>query len=466
MDEQTQVEAPIDLPAPAPAAERLASISALVEGHAPSAFVPYGGLVQRMPVAEIPQALLLYRVENGRLIAELSEDARRRGRDIADLRTRQDTQDVQQLLHDFLVAKSRDPDGPVYQELARLAVQTEPLLVSAEGVLINGNRRLAAMRQLLHADPERYAGFATISAAVLPANAAAREVEATEAALQMAPETKLGYGWINRRLKMRRQRDDLGLSLETIANAYRIEDPAQIGREIGELDLAEDYLSHFTKTPGVYSGIADAEVLFAGLHERLIHLQGRMRRLWRLGGFTMIHGRAEVSGPMDRHFPFAPPVPEHLPGWTLRRFAEEREVAGEREEENDSDLPIDQVSADNLKPILSDASESDEVAPALFNLMERLRAEHQVERSPQRVLKLLQRVRTNIESAPVEVLTEQHLRKMRSELAAIQTYIGDLLGQEGAATAKAEEPKEAPAADGGDAHPGLAKRLARALKPG
>jgi hypothetical protein len=48
-------------------------------------------------------------------------------------------------------------------ELEREARQVEPLLVTAEGLVVNGNRRLAAMRALQLRDPVRYAGFAEVS---------------------------------------------------------------------------------------------------------------------------------------------------------------------------------------------------------------------------------------------------------------------------------------------------------------
>ncbi len=205
---------------------------------------------------------------------------------------------MQQLLHRFLLDKARDPGGPVLQELERQGLQTEPLLITADGLLINGNRRLAAMRQLLAQDPARFASFAEITAAVLPADAGSVDLDAIEAALQMAPETKLAYGWINRRLKLRRQRDDLKLPLQTILDAYRMPGPIQLDREIEELALAEDYLADYCDAPGLYSLVGQAEALFVGLRERLAALPDELRPLWRLAGFAMINGRP-VGGRAD-----------------------------------------------------------------------------------------------------------------------------------------------------------------------
>jgi hypothetical protein len=125
------------------------------------------------------------------------------------------------------VEKARDPQGPILQELERLAVQTEPLLMDAEGVVVNGNRRLAAMRWLLAVDAQRYSRFEQPMAAVLPPEVERADLEFIEAALQMAPETKLAYSWLDRRLKLREQREQLGLADAWIVEAFRMDEPEQ-----------------------------------------------------------------------------------------------------------------------------------------------------------------------------------------------------------------------------------------------
>ena len=420
----TEALTPI-VPAP-PREERIRRLAALAQGEAAAQFVPYRGGYRQVPVIEAPQALLLYRVENGRLIADLEEHARDQGRDIRSLSDRQESAEVQRLLHAFLIAKAKDPKGPIFQELQRLAQQVEPLLITADGVLVNGNRRLAAMRELLHRDSERYAGFDQIAVAVLPEDADLADMESVEAALQMAPDTKLAYGWINRRLKMRRQRDELGLPPDAITAAYRLDDPSQLQRELAELALVDDYLVNFAGRPGRYSLVADAELLFAGLAERLAALPEDHSKLWRLAGFAMIHGRKAVQGPLDRHFPFAKPVPNHLPAWALRAFAEERGLTAFRGEE-DAQAIAPGVQQD-LAVILADPARSDALAVELFALMERLRVEFQDPTTPERALMLLGKLRYTLARLNPERMSETQKRRVRSDAAAIQAQMTVLLG--------------------------------------
>lgn len=76
--------------------------------------------------------------------------------------------------------------------------QQQPAVVTAEGVLINGNRRAAALRNLFRDDdhqPSRY-----VSCLVLPADANMREIVDLETELQIAREFKEDYTWVNEAL--------------------------------------------------------------------------------------------------------------------------------------------------------------------------------------------------------------------------------------------------------------------------
>ena len=76
--------------------------------------------------------------------------------------------------------------------------QQQPAVVTAEGVLINGNRRTAALRSLFNDDdhqPSRY-----VTCLVLPADANRPEMVDLETELQIAREFKEDYTWVNEAL--------------------------------------------------------------------------------------------------------------------------------------------------------------------------------------------------------------------------------------------------------------------------
>jgi len=409
------------------AAERARRIAAAVpRSHQ---FVPLPGGYRELPVVEIAEGDLLYRAANGRIVAELLAHLRQQGGSLAALVADEASAATQQLLHGLLVAKAADAAGPVMRELARHGKQTEPLLVTADGVLVNGNRRLAAMRELHAGDPDRYAGFAQVTAAVLPADIAAPDVEFLEAALQMAPEIKLAYGWINRRLKLRHQRQELGLPDAAIADAYRMETVEQVGAEITQLALAEAYLAAFRDELD-YPAVADAEALFVGLAAQLATLPDHLRPLWQAAGLAMIEARGTMPSPIQPFFPFADAVPPTMPVWAMRRLGEEIGLVPMTDDQRASPRKAE-LPADAIEPLVrhfTDRAAAATQARSLTGLLEQLRAEYGEEKAPLIALKSVSRARIALGSVEAGRMTQKQLRELRSEMIALEATVATLLG--------------------------------------
>lgn len=73
--------------------------------------------------------------------------------------------------------------------------QQEPAIVTADGILINGNRRTAAMRSLYLDDNHLACRY--VKCLVLPDDATSEELVDLETELQIARDFKQDYGWIN-----------------------------------------------------------------------------------------------------------------------------------------------------------------------------------------------------------------------------------------------------------------------------
>lgn len=102
--------------------------------------------------------------------------------------------------------------------------QQQPAVVTAEGVLINGNRRTAALRSLLNDDdhqPSRY-----ITCLVLPADANLREMVDLETELQIAREFKEAYTWVNEALLIEEIFEREGKDWKKVASRMHMGVPA------------------------------------------------------------------------------------------------------------------------------------------------------------------------------------------------------------------------------------------------
>ena len=386
-------------------------------------FVPGEEGYLELPVVTVASNWLVYRADNGRILSELADAAQAQGTTMAALKAERDSEAVQRLLHDLLADKARDPEGPIYQELARHGRQTEPLLIARDGLVVNGNRRLAAMRELAAEDPGRYEGFTTIRAAVLPENLDREQLEYIEAALQMAPELKLGYSWINRRLKLREHARDLGR--ERVVAAYGFADADQVDVELDELSLAEEYLEWFGESGHYrrdYRRVVDKELRFTALQHQLAEIGAEhVRELWKRVGFAMIRADDRLEANIAHYYPFTDPVPPAQRHWVIRRFAEDHGLVAAQPAGHNR--PVDPPLAARLKPLLDDPARAESTARAVIALIDTLKGDPQRLLGTHRVLHHLRAAREALESQELGDVADADVRSVRAELAALDQHV-------------------------------------------
>lgn len=157
--------------------------------------VNYRGKYRPLPVIEVPIELLVYRIENIRtkslqkqwlaLHRELPRDVF--VNDPFSIESQEAQHQILKLLADKenLLKTFKDDDK---------LQQTEPLICSNDGIVVNGNRRLCAWRELYYGNRTRYAHFQTIRAAVLP-DSDPQGMYDLEVSLQIHSDMKAEYVW-------------------------------------------------------------------------------------------------------------------------------------------------------------------------------------------------------------------------------------------------------------------------------
>ena len=408
-----------------PAEDRIATVRQALSGQTTaSEFVPSEGGYLELPVIQLTPDALVYRVDNGRILSELVARSGEAGLSWETVKEKAETPDIQAMLHDLLIAKAKDPDGPIFEEFQQNAQQTAPLLIRHDGVVVNGNRRLAAMRELKATGEPRFRAFETISAAVLPEETSLEEQEYIEAALQMAPEMKLDYGWINRRLKIRQHVADLGI--ERIMPAYRFKDEDAARKELRELELAEAFLD-WCGTPRQYDALHDAEDLVAALETRLTDLPDEyIRRVWRAIGFSMLKARDTLESRIDHYYPFTDADPNGLIQWVPRTMTEDRGLA-ERQARGEN-KSMNPRLVDRLLPLLDQPSKAEETARNATALIDTLKGDQKRILGANRAVHSLRTARNTLESLAAEDVTGDQLRNMRADLFALQELVQSLSG--------------------------------------
>ncbi|WP_045767200.1 hypothetical protein [Xanthomonas albilineans] len=257
----------------------------------------------REPLAIIQMSIhhLLYRLENFRTISDqMSQVASGKVDEHLFDPSRREDVSAQAAQHEILFKLAQTGKGesikPIYDELIRVKEQTDELIISADGVVVNGNRRLSAMRELLAGpDGQAFTCFENVSCAVLPQSATDEEIVALEIELQMQPDTKLPYDWTAvalaaRELKARHYSD------ERIAGMMN-RDKEEILRLVKMIDGADLYLTDHLERPRDYSSLEETEQAFKQIAIRnLVKTDNpTLREVTRRFDFLLVEKRDKIE---------------------------------------------------------------------------------------------------------------------------------------------------------------------------
>lgn len=242
--------------------------------------------------------ILVYRMENFRTFSEQAEYIAREHKPDDFFRSGQENESVQQVQHQILArlaAKGKaNSVVPVIDVLQREG-QRLRLLITHRGVVVNGNRRLAAMRELHVSDPTAYSQFSHVNCLVLPADTTPNDILEMEGVLQARPETRLDYDWIG----------DAQLLSALLRMKGTPEAVAKLlGRKVSEvknslqaLAEADLYLKDWAKAEGEYSRVADAgEQLFKDMPGMLQGKSAGLQEASRVIGWTLFENRKKLEG--------------------------------------------------------------------------------------------------------------------------------------------------------------------------
>lgn len=253
-----------------------------------------------LPVIAVPIELPVYRLENYRTrdeqLALIAQRKKEQG--IFDVGNTENPES-QLAQHSILLEQSKLGSGetikPIHQELGRVGQQTDNLIISATGIVVNGNRRLAAMRDLRRQSSEGSDPFKYVNCMVLPASATPREIRELEIALQMQPETKLPYNWtaLGRAVRDLIEADYTYEEIERQTNRSR----SELDRAAAMVDAAELYLDSWLEKPQDFSRLADTEQAFAQVVLRNYAKQddAQLREATRKFDFFVIEHRDFIS---------------------------------------------------------------------------------------------------------------------------------------------------------------------------
>jgi hypothetical protein len=228
-------------------------------------------------VGRIRIELPKYRLENGRTSAAQRDYIAKQKLD-ADFfnPSRSENDDVQIAQHEILkrMADNADADRNLFKFFVTHE-QDDPLILDSNGFVVNGNRRLCAMRELLSQDASKYKKFSHIDVILLP-TCAPKDVDELEAVLQVEKDIKEDYSWINFAYSVRQKLNTNQYTEEQLCEIYNIT-PKEFKSLLNRLDQAEDYLVSRNKS-GQYLELDKAQLAFEQLQKSRPKLESRAKK--------------------------------------------------------------------------------------------------------------------------------------------------------------------------------------------
>lgn len=334
----------------------IASLSAKpVCGEQPT-FDVYEGQRTMLPVIRLPIDLPVYRMANARTQTEqLAHIAETKG-PANYFEAGQDNEEAQQAQHNILRVFANATAGsvkPIIEELERTK-QTEPIMITPSGVVVNGNRRLTAMRELYAERKTEFPTFAEVECMVLPP-LTEEQIDDIETRLQERPETKLPYSWINETLKIRRQLEKKSKKETDIADMRR-KSVGDIRKSLSALNYAEIYLRDWCGAPNDYRLVEKGgEQFFSDLVPRLKGKEGPLLEANLRMAWLLFDNRDSLGGRIYNFNKVLGEKAEHV----LAQLAERLDIEEEQAEE------VDGAADDEMEIDLGGESVGNDYAPLL-----------------------------------------------------------------------------------------------------
>ncbi|SOY54128.1 conserved hypothetical protein [Cupriavidus taiwanensis] len=221
--------------------------------------VVFQGKTIDIPIIRVPIELPKYRLANGRTASLQSEFLAKNAKIRSDIFSGDpELWDAQESQHNLLLQLAKQADlGRYFEDTGNQ--QVNPILLDESGFVVNGNRRLATWRELLHKEPGKYDHYQHIDVAVLP-HCEEKEIDRLEARLQISKDIRADYSWdAQANMMLAKQKRD-GFSNKELAELYDIKET-----EVEELFDMRSYAEEFLKSRGKpqhWSLVADSEFAF------------------------------------------------------------------------------------------------------------------------------------------------------------------------------------------------------------
>ena len=135
----------------------------------------------------------------------------------------------------------------IYDELKDSAGQTDSLIIFSNGVVFNGNRRLAAMKKLQEELTITKFKYSTVEVDILPDTISPAELDMFESSLQRKISLPLEFSWIDTASQADKYRKDKKTDKDIIDLLNLKKSSHSVDNEIKKFIKASEFLTWISK---------------------------------------------------------------------------------------------------------------------------------------------------------------------------------------------------------------------------
>jgi len=383
--------------------------------------VEFQGKVQHFSIYRVSLDMPKYRLANGRTQAAQDEYLASNEEASDDFFTRDfESDEAQKVQHKILYDMLNE--AGLLPELKKNQ-QREPLILNAQGYVVNGNRRLCAIRELYSATPKRYAHFSHVDVVVLPP-CDERDIDELEARLQIKKDTKAEYSWITFSIMLRKRRQEHGYTDKELALLYD-KKKNEIKQLLLMLDEVEKYLEE-RRQPKRYHLVQD-EFAFRKLVEGRAKLTKEAEKdVFEKVAYCLIDDSSRSSG---RLYKVIPEVEKYLPQVVERLEEElplEEYTSPKKKTEVDELLGEISEKSVGLSKAINDPKHRETILEVVSDVVESERIKKKTKKDANAVLILLKNANTNLAEAITLLGKKTSSTGMKEQLDSIASAIKTL----------------------------------------
>ena len=346
----------------------------------------------------------------------------------------QENESAQQAQHDILTVFAKEGRAnsisPIITELEN-EEQREPLLVTRQGMVVNGNRRLAAMRELFADRPGEFKHFSHVDCAVLPADITPDDIREIEVRLQMRPETKLPYGWIDECIAIKEMFDS-GKNADYISGLMnkKPKDAERSARALTEVDI---YLRDWLRSPGEYQLVNDTEQFFKDMVKALEGVEGDILEAKRRIAWALISNSESLNRRVyEYNFSFDKNSDEVISELSSRLSIDltPSDVDAGSDEDFDIDLGTDgneeDTSLDAFIDAFDDLDQRDKIGEELIDVCETIYEKNRQGSIGNQALNAVKAANTKLMSVDLSKADPQTYKAIEAQLANVTARVKEL----------------------------------------